>query len=164
MLYELATSAAAITSGSSTKLLVNDRADVASAAGADGVHLSTQSVPAEVIRRTFGEEFLIGVSTHSLEEAAAARDVGADFAVFGPIFETSSKRKYGEPLGVKKLAEVTSALSPFPILALGGLTTSNAAECIRAGARGVAAIRMLNDPLRLTEVANEIRAAFEELT
>src|SRR6185436_16502040 len=92
VLYQLSTSAARITSGSPTKLLVNDRADVAATAGADGVHLTSVSLPPEVIRNNFGAEFLIGVSTHSLAEAVAAQRGGSDFVVFGPVFDTPSKQ------------------------------------------------------------------------
>jgi thiamine-phosphate pyrophosphorylase len=155
--YQLSARAAGITRGSATKLLVNDRSDIAASAGADGVHLTTSSLPAEVVRRTFGDEFLIGVSTHSLAEADIARRAGADFVVFGPVFETPAKEKYGEPQGLKQLETITSELAPFPVLALGGVNMSNVAECIRAGARGIAAIRMLNDPDRLGPVVNEIR-------
>src|SRR4051794_6833227 len=102
-LYELASSAAAITARSATRLLVNDRADIARAAGCDGVHLATHSLDARIVRKTFGPDFLIGASTHSIEEASDARDAGADFAVFGPIFDTPSKRAYGQPLGLEKL-------------------------------------------------------------
>src|SRR6185369_14410224 len=86
-LYELTSRAAEITRGSKTRLLVNDRSDIARAAGADGVHLTSQSLPADVVRNMFGSEFLIGVSTHSLDESRAARNGGADFVVFGPVFE-----------------------------------------------------------------------------
>lgn len=161
-LYKLSAAAAEITRGSATKLLVNDRSDIAASAGADGVHLATHSLPPDVIRRTFGAEFLIGVSTHSLAEAAIARADGADFVVFGPVFHTSSKRQYGEPVGAAELAKVTSKLSPFPVIALGGITTANAATCVRAGALGIAAIRMLSDPLQLDRVVNEIRESFEK--
>jgi thiamine-phosphate pyrophosphorylase len=157
VLHQLSTGAAAITRGSLTKLLVNDRADVAVAARADGVHLTTQSLPTDLVRRTFGDEFLIGVSTHSRAEADAASRSGADFVVFGPVFDTLSKRQYGEPLGVQVLKEITTALSPFPVVALGGVTTSNAAECIEAGAAGVAGIRLLNERLHLAEVVKSIR-------
>ena len=92
VLFELAQQSAEITRGSATRLLVNDRADIARGAGADGVHLTTRSLEARIVRRTFGEEFLIGVSTHSIEEARDAREGGADFAVFGPVFETASKK------------------------------------------------------------------------
>lgn len=161
ILYKLSASAVKITIGSGTSLLINDRSDIAFAVGADGVHLTTQSLPADVVRRTFGDDFLIGASTHSLAEAEGARSSGADFAVFGPVFNTPNKRQYGEPQGLRSLEKVASALSPFPVLALGGVMSSNIAECIRAGARGIAAIRMFNDPSRLRQVVDEIRAAFE---
>ncbi len=150
VLYELVARAAQITRGSKTRLLVNDRSDIARAAGADGVHLTTQSLPVEVVRNIFGAEFLIGVSTHSLDEARAARAGGADFVVFGPVFETESKRAYGEPQGLDKLAEVTRALGEFPVVAIGGITLDNVDECFQAGARGIAAIRLLNDTENLT--------------
>lgn len=160
VLYELTLQAARITRGSNTHLLINDRADVARSAGAAGVHLTTGSIEASVIRRTFGDDFLIGVSTHSLEEARAARDARADFAVFGPVFETGSKRVYGEPLGLEKLEQVTTALKQFPVLALGGVTLDNAGGCFRAGASGIAAIRLMKDPDQLVRVVAEIEAGF----
>jgi len=145
VLYELVARAAEITRVSKTRLLVNDRSDIAWAAGADGVHLTTQSLPAEVVRNIFGAEFLIGVSTHSLDEARAARVGGADFVVFGPVFETESKRAYGKPQGLDKLAEVTRALGEFPVVAIGGVTLDNVDECFQAGARGIAAIGMFTN-------------------
>ena len=150
VLYDLVARAAKITRGSKTRLLVNDRSDIARAASADGVHLTTQSLPAEVVRNIFGAEFLIGVSTHSLDEARAARLGGADFVVFGPVFETESKRAYGEPQGLDKLAEVARELGEFPVVAIGGVTFDNVDECFQAGARGIAAIRLLNDKENLT--------------
>lgn len=144
-LYELATRAAEITRNSKTRLLVNDRADIARAAGADGVHLTSQSLPADVVRNIFGPEFLIGVSTHSLDEARAARDGGADFVVFGPVFETESKRGFGAPQGLDKLRQVTDELRGFPVLAIGGISLENAGACFDAGASGVAAISLFGD-------------------
>ena len=144
VLFEFVARAAEITHGSKTRLLVNDRSDIARAAGADGVHLTAQSLPVAVVRKTCGAEFLIGVSTHSLAEAQAARAAGADFVVFGPVFETESKRTYGAPQGLEKLREVTRALGEFPVVAIGGITLENFSECFEAGARGIAAIRMLN--------------------
>lgn len=88
---------------------------------------------------------LIGVSTHTLLEALAARDGGADFAVFGPIFETPSKSAYGPPAGLGKLSEVAHALKPFPLLALGGITPENIALALSAGASGIAGIRLFGD-------------------
>jgi thiamine-phosphate pyrophosphorylase len=161
-LYALTENAARITRESSTRLLVNDRADIAAGAGADGVHLRTNSLTPSVVRRTFGEQFLIGASTHSLSEASMARDQGADFIVLGPVFDTSSKQQYGQPLGLEQLGRVASELSPFPVLALGGINSSNAANCIRVGASGIAAISMLNDPLHLQSVVEEVRSTFDE--
>ena len=152
MLYDLSASAAAITKGSPTKLLINDRADIAVSSGAAGVHLTTSSLPSSVVRQTFGEDVLIGVSTHSLEEVRTAAEGGADFAVFGPVFFTESKGEYGEPTGLPNLASVSAALSPFPVLALGGLKVDRVMSCIQAGAAGVAGISMFNDPERLTEL------------
>ena len=145
VLYELATRAAAITRGTATRLLVNDRFDVARAAGADGVHLTARSLPVKVVRAICGDDFLIGVSTHSLETALNARSEGADFIVFGPVFETPSKQIYGEPQGLERLREVTKALEGFPVIAIGGINRENADECFRAGASGIAAIRLFNE-------------------
>lgn len=161
-LYELSTRAADITKASATKLLVNDRADIAAAAGADGVHLTSLSLPPYIVRRTFGADFIIGASTHSLEQAAAASRSGADFVVFGPVFETVSKRRYGEPLGLAELRKVTSELAPFPVLALGGVAMNNVSDCIHAGAAGIAAIGILNDRLQLDRIVNEIRGHFDK--
>ena len=91
------------------------------------------------------EDFLIGVSTHSTEAALNARAQGADFIVFGPVFETESKRAFGEPQGLEKLREVTNALKGFPVLAIGGINLENVGECFQAGASGVAAISLFND-------------------
>ncbi|MEP6707630.1 MAG: thiamine phosphate synthase [Pyrinomonadaceae bacterium] len=156
MLYELTARAAEMTRDSGTRLLINDRSDVAEAAGADGVHLTTNSVEASVIRGTFGREFVIGVSTHSLSEACAARDAGADFAVFGPVFETGSKRQYGSPVGLEALREAAGALASFPILAIGGISLTNASACLRAGAGGIAAIGLFANSESLKSVVAAI--------
>lgn len=145
-LFELAVRAAEITAGSGTRLLVNDRADVARAAGADGVHLTASSISAAVIRQTFGEDFLIGASTHSLPQVRTASAEGADFAVFGPVFDTHSKRQYGPPVGLAALREAVEKVAPFPVLALGGVSLTNASECLRSGASGIAAINLFADP------------------
>ena len=157
-LYELTVRCARLTRDSETRLLVNDRADIARAAHADGVHLTTRSIETSIIRRTFGATFLVGVSTHSLAQARRAREQGADFAVFGPIFDTPSKQTYGPPVGLEHLREATQLLSPFPLLALGGITTENATQAIGAGASGVAAIRLFGNQQELSDTASRIRA------
>lgn len=162
VLYDLTKAIAKLSRGSNTKLLVNDRADVAAAAGADGVHLTTTSLPAGAIRKSFGKQFVIGVSTHSEEEAAAARAASADFVVFGPVFETPDKLRHGQPQGLVKLKAIASAMGDFPVLALGGVGVERVAECLDAGASGVAAIRMLSDASELLRVVAEIRRVISE--
>lgn len=157
VLFELTKQAAGLTRRSRTRLLVNDRADVSAAAGADGVHLTTKSLDAATIRRTFGMKFLVGASTHSLAEAQAAKEGGADFAVFGPVFATGSKEKYGPPVGLDALAHVTKELSSFPLLALGGIGLSTAHDCLRAGAKGIAGIGLFQDANRIKNVVERLR-------
>lgn len=152
-LYDLASKAAAITKDSGTRLLINDRADVAFAAGADGVHLTGGSVNPEVIRRSFGPDFLIGVSTHSTGEVLAAREGGADFATYGPVFESPGK---GEPAGLEKLRRISLHAADFPVLALGGIGEENIVGVLEAGAAGFAAIRFLNDPEKLSGIIRRI--------
>jgi len=161
VLYELTARAAEITRGSKTRLLVNDRSDIARTAGADGVHLTTQSLPVQVVRKIYGSELLIGVSTHSLQAAREAAGAGADFVVFGPVFETESKRVYGAPQGLEKLREVASELREFPVMAIGGITLDNVEKCFAAGASGVAAIRLLNDATNLVTIVERIRNGFQ---
>jgi len=160
VLYELTARAAEIKRGSKTRLLVNDRSDIARTAGADGVHLATQSLPVQVVRKIYGSELLVGVSTHSLQAAREAAGAGADFVVFGPVFETESKRVYGAPQGLEKLREVTSELREFPVVAIGGITLDNVEKCFAAGASGVAAIRLLNDATSLVSIVERIRNGF----
>jgi thiamine-phosphate pyrophosphorylase len=160
VLFELVTETVKLTRGTETQLLVNDRADVAAGAGADGVHLTNRSLDAATIRRTFGN-LLIGVSTHSLDEARSARDLGADFVVFGPVFETDSKRAFGPPKGIAALSDVVNQLSHFPVLALGGITESNAADCLAAGAAGIAGISLFDEPGNLDKLRISIRGRKE---
>jgi len=125
------------------RLFVNSRVDVALAVGADGVHLPSgarESVAS--VRRLIGPERLLGVSTHSAGEAEAAAREGADFVVFGPVYDTPSKRAYGPPQGVSGLAEVCRRV-PVPVLAIGGVTVASVAELRVAGAAGLAVIRAL---------------------
>ena len=160
VLFELAAAAAHIARDSTTRVLVNDRADVARAAGCDGVHLTTRSLGAPVVRRAFGEEFLIGVSAHTLEEARAAREGGADFAVFGPVFDTPSKRAFGPPVGLDALKEAARELSPFPLVALGGVGEEEVKEVLRAGAAGVAGIRLFSNGQNLARIVHHIGRAY----
>ena len=120
------------------KLFINDRADVAIMAGADGVHLTESSISTSQVKKHFSN-LLIGVSTHSIEGARSAEAHGADFLTFGPIYETPSKTKYGLPKGLDALRQVTLAVG-LPVLALGGITMHRVPECLEQKAFGVALI------------------------
>ena len=160
VLYELVVRGAALTRGTRSRLLVNDRVDVALTAPADGVHLTSGSMPAAAARQLCSSEFLIGASTHSLAEAKAAQEGGADFVLFGPVFETESKKIFGPPQGLEKLKEVSRELAALPVLAIGGVTVENSLECFQAGASGVAAIRLLGDARELSGNVRAIRERF----
>ncbi len=142
------------------RVLVNDRLDVAIAAGADGVHLRVSSIPAHEVRavtlRRGENDFLIGVSTHSIAEARLAEDGGADFVVCGPVYDTPSKRAFGAPLGLELFAEICR-LVKIPVLALGGINLSNYRETLRRGASGIAAISLFNDTDKLEQNIRSIR-------
>lgn len=132
-----------------TKIIVNDRLDVAVTGGASGVHLGGESIPAaDVIRwcraGNVQEGFLIGVSCHSLEDVRRAEAEGADYIFFGPVFDTPAKRKFGAPQGLERLAELCLGRR-VPVIAIGGVNEENAHDCIRAGAAGIAAIRFFQE-------------------
>jgi len=121
-------------------VLVNTRADVALACGAQGVHLPSDGLAADVVRSIAPAGFLIGVSCHTVEELVRAEREGADFAVYGPVFATAS-HPGAAPVGLEALATAVRAMR-IPIYALGGVTEANAPLCITAGAAGVAGISL----------------------
>lgn len=130
-------------------VLVNDRADVACACKTTGVHLGEQGLPVKAARRLAGlrcagREFLVGVSVHSLEKAQEAERDAADYLIFGPVFATPSKERFGMPQGLRQLREVCMHVA-IPVLAIGGISLENARECLAAGASGIAAIRLFQD-------------------
>ena len=153
LVFELVQAAAQITKNSFTKLLVNDRADIALAARADGVHLTEKSLRAEVVPHVFPKDFIIGVSAHTLETALEAKKQKADFVVYSPIFQAPQK---SAPQGLKKLAEVCEKAKPFPIIALGGINEANYQSVLNI-AEGFAAIRFLNDAENLRKLNREFR-------
>jgi thiamine-phosphate pyrophosphorylase len=144
-----------------TRIIVNDRLDVALAASAGGVHLGESSLPvvtASAWRRDAElREFLIGASCHSVEAVQTAERDGADYVIFGPVFSTPSKQQFGAPQGINRLAEASKAVR-IPVLAIGGITEENARECFSAGAAGVAAIRMFSETRDFAALVRRLRA------
>jgi thiamine-phosphate pyrophosphorylase len=178
-LEELAHKAMAALGGSSTRLLINSRTDIALACGTHGVHLPTNDLPASEVRAVLTRAVLtrtaltqttvtragigspvIGVSAHSVAEVASAEAHGADFAVFAPVFEKNGSANHD---GLEQLRQVChrkeKAQPPMPVLALGGITLENARQCVEAGAAGIAAIRLFqqND---VHAVVKKLREAF----
>jgi len=138
-LYRLARELRRLTSDFDARLIINDRPDIAMAAGADGVHIGVNSLPVAAVRRLLGEGKTICYSAHAIDEALNAQAEGADFVTFGPLYHTPSKASYGEPCGVKKLADVASVLQ-IPVIALGGISLATVTEALSAGVQGIAVI------------------------
>src|SRR5688572_1703342 len=139
---ELTSAVVEAATGTGLKILMNGRFDIGLAAGADGVHLPSDGLPVDAVHRRVPDGFLIGVSTHSVEEARNAKSGGADMLLFGPIFASPGK---ADGVGVEKLGEVCRAASPIPVLALGGIDANTFRMTLDAGASGFAAIRFLNE-------------------
>jgi thiamine-phosphate pyrophosphorylase len=152
-LYQLAVQLRELTLRYQARLLINDRVDVALAVEADGVHLGQTSFPVPVARQLLGPGKLIGVSTHNPEEIAAA--VEADFLVFGPVYATPSKAKYGEPQGLIRLRQALTQ-SPLPLLVIGGITVERVPEVLRTGAHGIAVISALSAAPDPAQAANAL--------
>jgi len=159
-LYPLALELRGLTRAYGARLLINDRIDIALAVQADGVHLTTASVPAGVARRVLGPERLIGVSTHNLVEARRAAEEGADFLVFGPTFFTPSKAVYGAPVGLEALRAVRAVVA-CPILAIGGIKRTNLDLVMEAGADGIALISAVIAAQDPAAAAREILASLQ---
>lgn len=123
-------------------IIVNDRVDVALAANAHGVHLGQEDLPAPSARELLGADALVGVSTHTLEQARSALELPVDYVAVGPVFQTSSKADPDPVVGLDGLEEVCR-VSPLPIVAIGGIRLESVPGVLRAGARAVAVIQDL---------------------
>jgi len=133
------------------KLIVNDRVDVAFALKADGVHLGQSDLPARVARHVLGPAAIIGLSTHNLEQARLAAEQPVDYIAFGPIFMTSTKEAPDPTTGLAALKSVRDVVD-MPIVAIGGITLSNAGKVLKAGADALATISSLvGDPAVITK-------------
>jgi thiamine-phosphate pyrophosphorylase len=140
-------------------LIVNDRADLALACGADGVHVGQDDESIAAVREAVGAELLIGVSTHSVEQVDAARESDADYLAVGPVFRTATKPEL-EPVGLE-LVRYAAAAGAKPFFAIGGIDRTNAALVAAAGARRIAAVRAVRDADQPGAAAAELRHALE---
>ncbi|MBF0540838.1 MAG: thiamine phosphate synthase [Nitrospirae bacterium] len=138
-LVTLADSLRKITEQYGAMLFINDRVDVALCTGADGVQLNSTSIPVKAVRKFVKDDLYIGVSCHSLKEAANAQDEGADFVTLGPAFETPSKIKYGSPIGLLPIRNAKKSLK-IPIFAIGGIKLDHVTGIMKCGADGIALI------------------------
>ena len=159
---------ASLPSGSSTRLLINARTDVALACGAHGVHLPAGDLPASEVRalwdRSGRTQAVIGVSTHTSEEVALAEAHGSDFAVFGPVFEKDGRKNVEGLIKLRAACDRPRRAAAFmPVLALGGITMENAATCFAAGASGVAAIRLFQHNA-VEDVVSKLRGIYGSAT
>jgi len=121
------------------RLFINDRVDVAICVNADGLHIGQSGIPVHAVRSMVGERMMIGASTHNVDEVLTAEKEGADFITFGPLFDTASKRKYGEPLGIEALTGIRKRTS-LKVFGIGGIKTDNIKDVINSGAWGIALI------------------------
>jgi thiamine-phosphate diphosphorylase len=140
----------------SVPVIVNDRADIAIAAGAAGVHLGADDVPVSAVRVFSPEGFIVGASVGEVSEIGNSE--GADYVGVGPVFGTGSKRDAGDAIGVEGFARLATATG-LPAVAIGGITAANAASAIAAGAAGVAAIAAIFGATDPASAAKALRSA-----
>lgn len=141
--YEQARAAVAVAEPAGVQLIVNDRVDIALAIGAAGVHLGQDDMPPEAARKLLGPDAIIGYSTHNVEQAINAAQLPIDYLAVGPIYSTTTKSDTAPVLGLEGLSAVRRAIGEFPLVAIGGITPTNARAVIEAGADSVAVISAL---------------------
>lgn len=150
-------------------LIINDRVDVALTAGADGVHLGLEDLSVEEAREILGEDKIIGVSTHSLDQFRAAMETSANYIAVGPVFPTTTKENPSPVVGLDLLREA-KALADRPLVAIGGISIEHAAEVIAAGADSVAVISALypfgdiSDFFTKPDIAGRVKAFIKILS
>lgn len=141
-------------------VVVNDRVDVALAAGADGVHVGEEDLAVADARRILGPHGVVGASAGTVEEAVRAEREGADYVGVGPVFPTGTKPDAGAAIGLEGLSRIAGAVR-IPVVGIGGITPDNAAEVVRAGAAGVAVISAVADAEDMVEATRRLRQAVD---
>ncbi|MCO5060571.1 MAG: thiamine phosphate synthase [Kiritimatiellae bacterium] len=147
--------------GTGVRMVVNDRVDVALAAGADGVHLGQRDMPIADARRLVPSRWIVGISAESVEDAIRAEREGADYVGMSPVFSTPTKTDTATPLGLEGIRRLRAAVR-IPLVAIGGIHAENAADVIRAGADGIAVVSALVSAEDPYESALELRRAIDE--
>lgn len=156
-LYEEAKAALTVARRCGVKLIINDCLEVAIAVRADGIHLGQDDFSPELARALLTETAIIGYSTHNVDQAIAAMKLPIDYLAIGPIFPTTTKRDASHVLGLEGLRAVRRAIGEFPLVAIGGITETNARAAIEAGADSVAVISaLLSDPRRIIEMTQSL--------
>jgi thiamine-phosphate pyrophosphorylase len=144
------------------RLIINDRADIALALGADGVHLGQDDLPPAAARELLGERAVIGCSTHNEEQAREAIELPVDYIAIGPVFQTSSKENPDPVVGLEGLRRVRRIVGQIPLVAIGGVSAENAREVLTAGADSLAVISLLlGEPEQIERRTREISALLD---
>ena len=155
--YEHAKAAVAAAEKNGVRLIINDRADIALAVGAYGVHLGQDDMPPDAARRLLGDKAVIGYSTHNIEQARQALSLPIDYIAIGPIFKTSSKTDTSPTLGLDGLRAVRDAVGNAQLVAIGGISHTNARAVIEAGAGSVAVMSaLLSDPAQISDATRTL--------
>ena len=161
--YREAEEALRVARARGVRLVINDRADIALALGADGVHLGQDDVPPRAARALLGDKAIIGFSTHSVEQAARAAHLPVDYVAIGPVFATSSKENPDAAVGLEGVARAREAVGQLRLVAIGGINEENARAVLDAGADSVAVISALLAPRDPSEITLRVRRFLDRL-
>jgi thiamine-phosphate pyrophosphorylase len=162
-LYREASEAVRVARSFGAKLIINDRADVALAVGADGVHVGQDDVPPEAARALLGGLAVVGFSTHNVGQASEASSLPVSYVAFGPVFDTSSKEKPDPAVGLEGVRRARAAVGGLPVVAIGGITAESAPAVLEAGADSVAVIGALLAAADPAEITRRTRAFLARL-
>ena len=150
-----------LTRAREAQLIINDRVDIALAAGADGIHVGNEDMPVSVARRLMGDAAIIGASVATAAEAEAAAAAGASYVSAGSIFRTGSKADAGEPIGLEPVRQIKARVA-VPVLAIGGIDGDNVGAVIGAGADGVAVIAAVAEAADMVAATEDLRRRIAE--
>jgi len=155
--YDITCTVLDITKNRKVPLVVNDRLDIALAAGADGLHIGQSDMPLKAVRKIAGGRLFVGVSAGNWEEAIVAEKDGADYLGAGAVFPTASKTDTGEAIGLEQLAKICAAVK-IPVIGIGGIGSSNAAQVMKTGTAGIAVISAILSQKDIKAAAENIKA------